>query len=58
MRTSAGIFIVIATTAILGFDGYLYLSDQMTITQQMISWSDSLMIVPFLWGFLMGHFFG
>lgn len=53
------LIILITTILILLFDIWLFFDgvEQNTISQIMYSWSQDLLIVPFLWGFLMGHWF-
>lgn len=50
--------VIIVTALILASDLWLYLTGKKTYSQVMIKWSKALMIVPFAWGFLMGHWFG
>lgn len=54
------LIIGIATLAILIFDAFLY-SDNVernSITQVTIDYSKKYPLIPFLWGFLIGHFYG
>lgn len=52
------LFIWAVTIVALLFDLFLWLTDRETISQRMILWSKKSLIIPFLWGFLMGHWFG
>lgn len=51
------IFVILITFFILIFDLWLFVSNKRTISQLIIQWSEKLLIIPFLWGFLMGHWF-
>jgi len=52
-------FIIATTVIILLFDLYLYLDKtKKTISQRIIEWSKKYPVIPFVFGFLMGHWFG
>ena len=56
-------FILIGTVTILGMDAYFWASTGIdsTISRQMIDMAYTKpygALIPFGWGFLMGHFFG
>lgn len=44
--------------AILLLDLFLYLTGRKTYSQKTIELSKKYPLIPFAWGFLMGHFFG
>jgi hypothetical protein len=54
------IFIVLSIIIILGFDIFLVLKygKDKTITHVIIKYSKLWPIIPFAFGFLMGHFYG
>ena len=58
MSNMTALFIWAVTIVALLFDLFLWLTDRETISQRMILWSKKSLIVPFIWGFLMGHWFG
>lgn len=53
------IFIIIATSLILGFTAYQGYTKgvEHTISYKMVVWSKKYPLIPFAWGLLMGHFF-
>lgn len=52
--------IIAATLIILGWDLYLYKDEypENTISQIIIKRTKKRPLIPLLWGFLMGHWFG
>ena len=53
-------FIIIGTLVILGFDAVMLKIKGVpgTISAHMDAWSHRWPVIAFLWGFLMGHFYG
>jgi hypothetical protein len=51
--------IILATAIVwLIWDLYLYFSNKETISQKIIKWNKISIMICFLFGFLMGHWFG
>jgi uncharacterized integral membrane protein len=53
-------FVIIGTVLILSVDVVLLArgGEKATISDHMRAWSHKWPVVAFLWGFLMGHFYG
>lgn len=54
------IIILVVTVGLIAYDIYAAANkkDGDTITQVILKWSTKYPVVPFVFGFLMGHFFG
>ena len=55
--TGAGIAIIIAFFGLIAYDFYLYFAKKKTISIQIYEWSKISIGVPFLIGFICGHWF-
>ena len=59
VRKITGIFMIVVTALILIYDLVVYLGwgGYTTISDIMLTYGRKIMMIPFAWGVLMGHFF-
>lgn len=56
--SSAEIVIIAAIVSLVGFDIYVAVKGELTITNRVRYYAKRYPSVPLLFGYLMGHFFG